>query len=206
MRDYVLRVWLPDRPGTLGRVAAAIGSGGADVVGIEILERGAGTAIDEIVVRTESSVDAVLVAVAAVEGVAVEDVHEVAPDRPDHGVMALGVVARLVEADPDDRAETLVRATRELLEADWVALVDASRHHFVAVDGEVPDAAWLMAFLTGTDHLDNASEHTPSDVVWTRLGDRVGSLAGERRGRAFRDRERKQVELLGRIGGAIFAQ
>jgi len=42
----VMRLWLPDLPGTLGRVAAAIGRANGDVIGIEILERGAGMAID----------------------------------------------------------------------------------------------------------------------------------------------------------------
>ena len=48
---YVVRVWLPDRPGALGQVASRIGGVRGDVVGIEILERGAGRAIDELVVR-----------------------------------------------------------------------------------------------------------------------------------------------------------
>ena len=50
MQTYVLRLWLPDIPGTLGRVAAAIGEANGDVIGIEILERGAGMAIDELIV------------------------------------------------------------------------------------------------------------------------------------------------------------
>ena len=48
---YVVRVWMPDRPGALGQVASRIGAVGGDVVGIDILERGAGRAIDELVVE-----------------------------------------------------------------------------------------------------------------------------------------------------------
>ena len=48
---YVVRVWLPDRPGALGQVASRIGAVRGDVVGIDILERGAGRAIDELVVE-----------------------------------------------------------------------------------------------------------------------------------------------------------
>src|SRR5687767_13200202 len=51
MALYVVRLWLPDRPGALGQVASRIGAVRGDVVGIEILERGAGRAIDELVVR-----------------------------------------------------------------------------------------------------------------------------------------------------------
>ncbi|OWY60193.1 hypothetical protein B7486_70490, partial [cyanobacterium TDX16] len=51
----VVRVWLPDRPGALGAVASRIGAVGGDVVGIDILERGAGRAIDELVVLLPST-------------------------------------------------------------------------------------------------------------------------------------------------------
>src|SRR3954466_8120568 len=51
MATYVLRLWLPDRPGALGAVASRVGAVGGDLVGIDILERGAGVAIDELVVE-----------------------------------------------------------------------------------------------------------------------------------------------------------
>ena len=36
----LVRVWLPDRPGALGLVASRIGSVGADIVGVDVVERG----------------------------------------------------------------------------------------------------------------------------------------------------------------------
>src|SRR6476661_7170206 len=51
MQTFVVRVWVPDRPGALGQVASRIGAVRGDVVGIDILERGAGRAIDELVVE-----------------------------------------------------------------------------------------------------------------------------------------------------------
>ena len=50
MESYVVRIWLPDRPGALGQVASRIGAVRGEIVGIEILERGAGRAVDELVV------------------------------------------------------------------------------------------------------------------------------------------------------------
>ena len=50
MSTYVVRVWIPDRPGALGAVASRIGAVRGDLIGIDILERGAGLAIDELVV------------------------------------------------------------------------------------------------------------------------------------------------------------
>jgi len=44
-------VWLPDRPGALGQVASRIGAVRGDVLGIEVLESGAGSVIDELIIR-----------------------------------------------------------------------------------------------------------------------------------------------------------
>ena len=41
MATYVVRVWVPDRPGALGAVASRIGAVRGDLVGVDILERGA---------------------------------------------------------------------------------------------------------------------------------------------------------------------
>src|SRR5256885_526901 len=43
----VVRVWLPDRPGALGLVASRIGAIGADIVGIDVLERSERVAVGE---------------------------------------------------------------------------------------------------------------------------------------------------------------
>lgn len=206
---FVIRLWLPDRPGTLGRVAAAIGRAGGDVVGIEILERGAGMAIDELTVLVGESgtVDTVIAELATVDGVAVEDVHPVEPDRPEHGVLALDVVSAVVSvADAARRLAVLCRGLGDLLEADWIAVVDTGSQSVVVDDGVVPDPAWLIAFLVGTHHLPSSADHTPSDVIWATLTGTDLVVAGERAGRAFRARERQQVERIGRIVGAVMAQ
>ena len=203
MPAHVIRLWLPDRPGTLGRVAAAIGSVGADVTGIEILERGAGMAIDEVTIDVPdtTSVDDVVVALARVDGVAVEDVRRLDDERLDHGVMGLSVLADFIESSGD--VDVLVAGLRRLLEADWVAVVDRGRSAVIVASGEVPDPSWLVAFLAGTIHLDDGgSEHTPSDVIWAHLAGTDLSFAAERRGRAFRAREREQVSAIGRAAGA----
>lgn len=205
--SFVVRVWLPDRPGTLGRVAAAIGRAGADVVGIEILERGAGTAIDEVTILVDEStaIDVVVAELATVDGVAVEDVHAVELDRPEPGVLALDVVSAFVSAGPH-RLDVVCRGLRNLLESDWVAVVDVGRGDVTVDEGNVPDPAWLVAFLAGTHHLPTAADHTPSDVVWAPLVGTQLMVASERSGRAFRSRERQQVERIGRIVGSIIGQ
>jgi hypothetical protein len=54
---YLLRVELPDVPGSLGVVAAAIGEAGGDIEAIEIVEhRADGTAVDDVLLETAPGV------------------------------------------------------------------------------------------------------------------------------------------------------
>ncbi len=54
---YLLRVELPDVPGSLGAVAAAIGEAGGDIEAIEIVEhRQDGTAVDDVLLETAPGV------------------------------------------------------------------------------------------------------------------------------------------------------
>lgn len=175
MQTYVLRLWLPDFPGTLGRVAAAIGQAGGDVIGIEILERGAGMAIDELIVvipsDAENAMEQLIAEVSQVEGVAVEDVHTVALDRPDQSVLALDTAARIMESPRDERLEATCELVREMLESDWCTIMRRDTAIPLAVSGDVPDLPWVIAFLAGTTHLagDAAHEHTPADIAWAPL-------------------------------------
>lgn len=50
-RYVVVRVWLADRPGSLGQLASKIGAVGGDLVGIDILERDGARAVDELTVE-----------------------------------------------------------------------------------------------------------------------------------------------------------
>jgi len=210
VQTFVLRLWLPDFPGTLGRVAAAIGQAGGDVIGIEILERGAGMAIDELIVvipsDAENAMEQLIAEVSQVEGVAVEDVHTVALDRPDQSVLALDTAARIMESPRDERLEATCELVREMLESDWCTIMRRDAAIPLAVSGDVPDLPWVIAFLAGTTHLagDAAHEHTPADIAWAPLDllDAV-IVIGRIRG-AFRLRERQHVTLIARIVSSAF--
>jgi hypothetical protein len=210
VQTYVLRLWLPDFPGTLGRVAAAIGQAGGDVIGIEILERGAGMAIDELIVvipsDAENAMEQLIAEVSQVEGVAVEDIHTVALDRPDQSVLALDTAARIMESPRDERLEATCELVREMLESDWCTIMRRDAAIPLAVSGDVPDLPWVIAFLAGTTHLagDAAHEHTPADIAWAPLDllDAV-IVIGRIRG-AFRLRERQHVTLIARIVSSAF--
>ena len=197
---YVARLWLPDIPGTLGLVAAAIGRAGGDVIGIEILERGAGMAIDELLIELADPqrVESLITEVAGVPGVNVEDVHQVDPDRQDQSILALDVAARIVEAPGNDRLPTACSLIRSMLEAEWCTAIGRDTPD-VAV-GTIPDPAWLRAFLDGIRHLDGEAsfEHTPGDVAWAPMR-QGGFIVCGRQHRAFRSRERQHLALIVRI-------
>src|SRR5438105_11830206 len=85
VETYVVRVWVPDRPGALGAVASRIGAVGGDLVGIDILERGAGLAIDELVVELpdEGLIGLLIAEMGEVDGVDVEELRPVEGELPD---------------------------------------------------------------------------------------------------------------------------
>ena len=200
----MVRVWMPDRPGALGQVASRIGAVRGDVVGIDILERGAGRAIDELVVHLpDASLLGLLVAeIKAVDGVDVEDVRPAADSLRDPRLAALETAAMLVGATTcDELLESLVTHAQLDFAADWAAVIDLQELVVRAAVGEVPSAAWLEAFVEGsrTSARVAAGEAGPDDVAWAPLPSARLSIVIGRRGRPLRARERRQVAALARI-------
>jgi hypothetical protein len=152
---WVVRVWLPDRPGALGAVASRIGAVRGDVIAVDVLERGGGRAVDEITVELadDALVDLLVAEIGEVDGVDVEDIRAHHGDGTDRAVAALEVSRAVVEVtDVDDLHRVLCRDIRRLLGADWVAVVDLARDHVLASAGsDVPDDRWLHAFMTASE-------------------------------------------------------
>lgn len=203
MVSLVVRVWMPDRPGALGQVASRIGAVRGDVLAIEILERGAGRAIDELTVRLPSDdlISLLTAEIDAVDGVSVEDVRPVDPSRVDANLAALALGAELVEGAPDDRLRILCEGTRRLVESDWAVLVREGR--IEVSDGDAPDVGWLAAFIAGSEHLDELDEQSPSDLIWARLPRAGLTLAAGRADRPVHERERQRLSLLARLADGV---
>ncbi|MEN9643911.1 MAG: hypothetical protein RL238_580 [Actinomycetota bacterium] len=205
VETFVVRVWLPDRPGALGQVASRIGAVHGDVVGIEILERGGGSAIDELTVSLADAalVDLLVNEIRQVDGVAVEDVRPVAPGRPEGSMAALLAAEALVTAPAAERWSTACCTLRTLVDGDWSVVMRLPEGDVVGQCGEPVDHEWLTAFLNGSEHLGNEHEHTPGDLVWTRLPRHGAAIAAGRGDRVFHARERQEVHVLGRILDAL---
>lgn len=153
MATFIVRVWLHDRPGALGAVASRVGALHGDVIGIDIIDRGAGRAIDELVVALPDPglVDLLLSEIGEVDGVDVEHIRPLVAPPPDPSVLALDVARRIHAAQSDDvRYDALVDGARRMLSCDWAALVDpSSGRTTAAAGGPLPADAWLCAFVLG---------------------------------------------------------
>lgn len=204
METYVIRVWLPDRPGALGAVASRIGAVRGDVVGIEILETGGGQAVDELVVRLPQAqlVELLVVEVEQVDGARVEEVRPVPGGEHDPGLAALELAAQLVDRSVEKAVEALAHHVVASLGADWVAALDpAAESEALAVSvGPVPTALWLAAYIEGQRaSAAGARPAVDHDVTSVQLPACGLALVLGREGRPFRSRERRQLEALARI-------
>jgi ACT domain-containing protein len=109
--SYVMRIWLPDRPGALGVIASSIGSAGGDLVGIDILERGGDRVIDELTIELpdEGLVPVMLRMVSEIDGVDIEDLRSVLAGLPHPLIDPLEVAADiLVGHDVEELLAALV--------------------------------------------------------------------------------------------------
>jgi hypothetical protein len=201
--SFILRVWVPDRPGALGAVASRIGAVRGDLVGIDILERGGGRAIDELVVDLPdaSLVDLLVTEVSQVDGVDVEDVRQAPGAATDPRLDALETAASLVaHAEVGSLLDALARRSLSDFQSDWVAVLDLDSSSPVVTVGAAPEPAWLGAFVAGSRaSSDPGSEGGPDDVAWADVDAAGLVVVLGRKGRPFRARERRQLTALARI-------
>ena len=196
---------MPDRPGALGQVASRIGAVRGDVLAIEILEQGAGRAIDELTVSLpdDSLLPLLTAEVDAVDGVSVESIRIVDPDRSDASLSALALGAAIAECPVSERLDVMVHGVQRFSETDWVAVLRDGGQ--IAAVGDVPDLGWLTAFLAGSEHLDGLDDSAPSDLLWaTMTVSRLMVVAG-RTGNPIHERERVRFSLLVRLADALIA-
>jgi hypothetical protein len=121
---FLLRVELPDVPGSLGRVATSIGEAGGDIEAIEIVEhRADGHAVDDVLLELAPGImpDTIISACAELEGVKVLWISR----YPAGGnlMLDLEAVEELAET-PDQAVERLVPMLLATFRVDWAARVD----------------------------------------------------------------------------------
>jgi len=202
----LLRVWLPDRPGALGAVASRIGAVRGDIVGIDVLERNEGVAIDEFgVVLSDPELLPLLVReVEEVDGCRVEHVM-VVTHFPDPRLDALISVALVCEADDAAALRTaLATYAGSAFQADWVAVMD--KDQVLAAYGNPPADNYLVALAQGAASSPAVASGLagPADLAAAPLVTREAVLLVGRTGNEFRERERAQLLALARIADHVW--
>ena len=172
MRSYLLRVELEDRPGSLGSLAVALGSVGADILSLDVVERGPGYAIDDLVVNLPASAmpDMLITAAEALNGVRVEAI------RPHTGLLEahreLELIQHVAVAARPDKLQVLVDEAPRVLRVGWstvVELTEAGPRRLVGSSGAPEKQASATPWLPITEAvaLDTGEEWVPQ--LWREM-------------------------------------
>ncbi len=196
--SYLLRLVVPDRPGLLGAVATSLGAAGIDIVSLDVVERGSGVAVDDIVVELPADrvADSLITAATAVPGVEVESLRPFAGPLDTHRELdLLEALARAGEGTPKLLAAELPRVFR----SGWAVVLagSGSAVRVLAASDAAPSLEdvplpWLPL---GSPML------LPSDGDW--VPQRWQEMAVEMMAAPL-DGEQGTAVLLGRSGGPVF--
>jgi ACT domain len=191
---FLLRVELPDVPGSLGRLATAIGEAGGDIEAIEIIEKGLdGVAVDDVLLETAPGAlpDSIVSACTAIEGVRVLWISRYAAG----GNLFLDLEAvEDLTAHPERALDRLVDLLPVVFRCDWGARVhrhDGVLHGSEAAPDQVP---WVP--LDRTTRLDAADDINLACA--TRIDDDEIVVMARRGGPEFLDSE---LARLGHLTG-----
>jgi len=170
----------------------------ADVIGIDIIERGAGRAIDDLVIELPDAelVDLLLAEIAQVDGVDVEDIRELDGPLLDPAIHALQVAGSMQRCSSSVEALTmLVQGAEGLIGADWAAVVDCEAASLItSVGQDLPSEKWLCAFVAGVTAEGAGGDH--DELAVTSLPNPNLKLLVSRSRLPLRARERSVLEAL----------
>lgn len=218
MRSYLLRVELEDRPGSLGSLAVALGSVGADILSLDVVERGSGPesswVIDDLVIDlpTGAMPDTVITAAEGLTGVRVESI------RPHTGLLEAHRELELVDhvaaaGDRADKLQVLVDEAPRILRVGWCTVVEFTDHGPQRIAGSAgapetraPSTPWMP--ISQAAALDANEEWVPqlwrdmdTTLAAAPLGDpHTAVVLGRPGGPNFRPSE---VARLGYLAGIV---
>jgi hypothetical protein len=124
--SYLLRLVVPDRPGTLGAVATAFGTAGIDIVSLDVLERAQGVAVDDVVVELprDRLPDSLITAAQSVPGVQVEFLRPFAGPLDTHRELEL--LDALAQAPEGTSAKLLAAELPRVFHSGWAVVLEST--------------------------------------------------------------------------------
>ena len=189
---FLLRVSLPDVPGSLGRLASAIGQAGGDIDAIEIVEKtGDGTAVDDVLLEMAPGAmpDSIVSACNSLDGVEVLWISRYAAGG--NLFLDLEVVEELT-AHPSEALDRVIDLLPITFRVDWAVRVGANGTVGRRTEAAPSELAWVA--------LDRPSR-LPDDEVTVLCGAPLGEdliVLGRRGGPEFLDSELARLgHLLG---------
>ena len=210
---YLLRLVVPDRPGILGAVATALGLAGIDIVTVDVLERGGGTAVDDIVVELPEDrvVDSLITAAVSVPGVHVESLRPFAGQLDTH--RELDLLESLSRAG-EGTAKLLAAELPRVFHSGWAVVLDAGPDaEVLAASDAAPSLAgvplpWLP--LTAPVLLPSEGAWVPErwqalavEMMASPVGPTTAVLLGRSGGPAFRRSELLRLTHLTGIAATV---
>jgi hypothetical protein len=193
--SFLLRVELPDVPGSLGRLATAIGEAGGDIEAIEIIEKGLdGLAIDDVLLELTPGAlpDAIVSACTALEGVQVLWISRYAAG----GNLFLDLEAvEDLTAHPERSLDRLVDLLPVVFRCDWGARVHRSNGVVHASEAAPEEVPWVPVDRATTRV---EVEDDVNLVCATRIDDDEIVVMARRGGPEFLDSE---LARLGHLTG-----
>lgn len=211
-RYAVVRLWLSDRPGSLGQITSKIGEVGGDLVGIDILERDGARVVDELTVELPVGYDPddLGLALSQLSGVEVDDLRHLVSHAPYAGRDPLEAAVLLAEATSEaSLLRAVVQGTCLAFSCDWCTVFETrgSEVNVFATVGSPPSVGWLDAFVNGARaglslSTGEAALVGPRDVAWAPLDSSALVVVAGRDGPPFRSRERSQLQQLCQIADA----
>ena len=197
--SHLLRLVVPDRPGILGAVATALGTAGIDIVSVDVLERGRGLAVDDIVVDLppDRLPDSLITVAQAVPGVQVESL------RPFHGPLdthrELELLEALARAAGGTAVKLLAAELPRVFHSGWSVVLSGTADGPCEVLA-ASDAAPSFDGMTVPWLPLSSAQLLPSEAAW--LPERWREMAIEMMATPFGSP--RTAVVIGRSGGPAF--
>jgi len=200
--SFLLRVELPDVPGSLGRLATRIGEAGGDIEAIEIVEKRDDVAVDDVLLELVPGTmpDTIVSACHATPGVRVLWISRYAAG----GQLFLDLEAvEELTAKPTQAINRLVDLLPVTFRADWAARVhrsDGIMHATDAAPAELPFVEVVRSQRAQRAEIDGDDNNVYAAVD---LSDGEVVLLGRRGGPEFLDSELARVGHLAALAVGI---